>query len=371
MYYIFIPFACLVAVCLSRIIIPEIIHAAFKKRLFDVPDVRKLHTSAIPRLGGFSFAPVILFTLALTCALVYQYDTEETRLNIVAKLPEMMFFICGLVVLYLIGILDDMVGSRYRIKFTAQIIAAACIPLAGVWINNLYGLFGIYALTPWIGIPLTMFLTVLIINSINLIDGIDGLASGVSCVSLKILGAALIIQQSWMFATLAFITVGMLFPFFYYNVFGESEKHNKIFMGDTGSLILGYIQAFLAIEVLSLTPYTPPYNMLVIAFAALFLPAFDVFRVITVRLYNRKHIFMPDRGHIHHKLLSIGLTPRWVLATLIVVDVIFCWLNIWLCFYDANVTALILADIALWVGLNIIINRMISKRENSAVKSEE
>jgi UDP-N-acetylmuramyl pentapeptide phosphotransferase/UDP-N-acetylglucosamine-1-phosphate transferase len=365
MYYFFIPLSFIIAGCLARLIIPSIIRAAFKKRLFDVPDERKLHTSAIPRLGGFSFVPIILFTLAFVCALVCQYDTEVVGQKILSVFPETMFFICGLVVLYLIGILDDMVGARYRVKFSAQILASVCIPLSGIWIDSLYGLFGIYAIAPWIGIPLTMFIIVLVINSINLIDGIDGLASGLSCISLIIMGVILIMQQSWVFALLAFTTLGMLFPFFYYNVFGQTAKRSKIFMGDTGSLVLGYIQVFLAIQILA-SPPSFDYNMLVVTFSVLFIPVFDVFRVIVVRIGNRKHIFEADRNHIHHKFLKMGLGPQESLVILLAAHALLCSINILLATFDVNVTILVFANIFVWLLFNAGIDYITYHREKKA-----
>ncbi len=118
--------------------------------------------------------------------------------------PEFYFLVCGLTLLYLSGIKDDLVGLRYRSKFVVQIIAASLIPLSGLWINNLYGLFGIEELTPWLGIPFTILLTVFIVNAINLIDGIDGLASGLSSISLLTLGSLYLYYDQWIYAMLAF-----------------------------------------------------------------------------------------------------------------------------------------------------------------------
>jgi UDP-N-acetylmuramyl pentapeptide phosphotransferase/UDP-N-acetylglucosamine-1-phosphate transferase len=344
-------------------ILPQILRAAFMKRLFDIPDERKLHTSAIPRLGGFSFVPIILFTLAFICALVCRYDAEPVRQRILSVFPETMLFICGLVVLYLVGILDDMVGARYRVKFSAQIVAAICIALSGIWIDNLYGLFGIYALPPLAGIPLTMFVVVLVINAINLIDGIDGLASGLSGVSLFVLGVVLIMQQSWVFALLAFTTLGMLFTFFFYNVFGSTDRQRKIFMGDTGSLVLGYIQIFLAIQVLAFPSPQPFGNMFPVAFATLFLPVFDVFKVMVVRLAHKKHIFLADRNHIHHKLLRTGLSANRSMVLLVFCHAMFCVVDIWLSLYGIDLTILVLVNIVVWLILNTGVDYVIHLRE--------
>lgn len=217
---------------------------SFPKKLFDIPDERKVHSGIIPRLGGISFVPTILFSLAFTTGLRYLIGYEIAIDSLHFIVPEFYFLVCGLTLLYLSGIKDDLVGLRYRSKFVIQIIAASLIPLSGLWINNLYGLFGIEELTPWLGIPFTILLTVFIVNAINLIDGIDGLASGLSSISLLTLGSLYIYYDQWIYAMLAFSTLGVLLPFFYYNVFGNVDRCKKIFMGDTGSLTLGYILAF-------------------------------------------------------------------------------------------------------------------------------
>lgn len=153
-----------------------------------------------------------------------------------------------MILLYLTGIADDLMGVRYREKFLIQLICACFFPLSGLWINDFYGLFGIYLIPAWIGMPFTVLIVIFVTNAINLIDGIDGLASGLSSASLLVFGFLFIGKGLWAYSMLAFSTFGVLVPFFYYNVFGSAERARKIFMGDTGSLTLGYILSFLAIK---------------------------------------------------------------------------------------------------------------------------
>ena len=183
MAYLLTTLSLVLAILLSALIIPRILVVAYRKKLFDIPNERK-----VPRLGGISFVPTILFSLSFVTGLRYLigFEIAENRLHFI--IPEFFFLICGLTLLYLSGIKDDLVGLRYRTKFFIQILAASMFPLAGLWINNLYGLAGIHELSPYIGIPLTILMTVFIINAINLIDGIDGLASGLSIIALSVLG---------------------------------------------------------------------------------------------------------------------------------------------------------------------------------------
>ena len=230
------------AVILGRIIIPNILIISLRKRLFDEPNERKIHKRPVPRLGGVTFFPVILFSLSVFTAVRLVTGNGPVSVERAEMLLcEFLFLMGGLTLLYVLGIADDLVGVRYRKKFLVQIVSAAMFPLSGLYINNFYGLFGIYLIPVEVGIPLTMLLVVFITNAVNLIDGIDGLASGLSMVALVVFGVVFVHLQLWCYAMLAFVSVGVIIPFFSYNVFGNADMGRKIFMGDTGSLTLGFI----------------------------------------------------------------------------------------------------------------------------------
>lgn len=342
---------------LTFLILPRILVVAYRKRLFDLPDARKVHNQKIPRLGGISFAPSIVFALSFTTGLRYLFGYEVRQDLLGSIIPEFYFFICGLTLLYLTGVKDDLVGLRYRSKFLVQLIAACLIPLSGLWINNLYGIIGIHELSPWIGIPLTVLVIVFICNAMNLIDGIDGLASGLSSVSLIILGSLFLFNGMWGYALLAFTTLGVLIPFFYYNFFGKAECCKKIFMGDTGSLTLGYILSFLIIRFSAFDPSFLPYTRgaIIISFSTLLIPLFDVFRVMLIRLRTHKCLFQGDRNHIHHKFLSMGFTQHQTLVILLLIACLFSAINIVLVpVVDSNL--LIVIDVVLWVGGNMLVS---------------
>lgn len=363
MAYLLILLSLLISIGLSALIIPRILVVAYRKKLFDIPDERKTHSGIVPRLGGISFVPTILFALAFTTGMRYLigYEIPTDRLQFV--ISEFCFLVCGLTLLYLTGIKDDLIGLRYRSKFVIQIIAAILIPLSGLWINDLYGLFGIYELPPWLGIPFTILLTVFIVNAINLIDGIDGLASGLSSISLLTLGSLNLYYNQWIYAMLAFSTLGVLLPFFYYNVFGKVDRCKKIFMGDTGSLTLGYVLAFLAISYANNNPERGPYSegAIVIAFSTLIVPMFDVIRVILVRARTHQGLFDADRNHIHHKFLDMGFSSRKAMISILAMSLTFSCLNIILVpFINNNI--LFLADILIWIALNLWFDKIRDKR---------
>ena len=362
--------AFITAVILGRIIIPNILVISMRKRLFDEPDARKIHKRPIPRLGGVTFFPVIVFTLCTFTAIhlfkghfVYNIITLNTA-------REMLFLISGLTLLYIVGIADDLIGVRYRKKFVVQIISAAMFPIAGLYINSFYGLFGINEIDPIIGIPFTMLLVVFITNAINLIDGIDGLASGLSMVALVVFGVIFVHFQSWLYALLAFVSVGVIIPFFSYNVFGNADRGRKIFMGDTGSLTLGYILSFFVIRFCMHEPNSMMQvqgSPVLIAFSVLMVPCLDVVRVVLRRARNRKPLFLPDKTHIHHKFLAMGFSPRRALITIQIMSACFCAFTMGALDFMNN-TVIFIIDIATWTLLNVWFDKIINKKRSTTQK---
>ena len=353
MNVIFIMIAFGISTYIAWLIIPRILLISFRKKLFDIPDERKVHKHAIPRLGGVSFFPTILFSCCSVLVIRTLMGYGISTLSASCILPEFLVLICGMVLLYLTGIADDLVGVRYRQKFVIQIICACLFPAVGLWINDFYGLFGIDLLPAWFGIPFTILTIVFITNAINLIDGIDGLASGLSSVALLIFGFLYIEKGLWIYSMFAFSTFGVLVPFFYYNVFGSAEHARKIFMGDTGSLTLGYILSFLAIKYSQNTDFIPiTQGAFWIAFSTLIVPVFDVVRVVIVRIYHGKSPFEPDKNHIHHQFLAMGFTVRKSMLLILLISCVLSGLNI-LLMPNVNNTILLIGDIIVWIGLNL------------------
>ncbi len=357
------------AAIIAGFIIPQILLISFKKKLFDIPNERKVHNQAIPRLGGVSFFPTILFTIALVLGLRYKFGYTIPEFMAGYFVLESMFVICGLTLLYIVGIADDLIGVRYRKKFAVQILCGIFFPLSGLYINNLYGLFGIHEIPEYIAYPFTVLVVVFVTNAINLIDGIDGLASGLSSVSLVILGALFFYDRLWVYSMIAFATFGVLLPFFFYNVFGSAGKKRKIFMGDTGSLTLGYIISFLVIKYSMCNSDVMPYQpgAIVIAFSTLIIPMFDVVRVVCVRARQGKGLFTADRNHIHHKFLAMGFTPRKAMMTIIGMACLFSAVNIVLAQY-IDLTFIVCGDVVAWIVLQLWFNRI---RKIRSIKEEK
>lgn len=352
----------LISVSLGMVIIPRILVISHKKRLYDVPDARKVHTMPVPRLGGLSFFPVILMSMFLVIGFrLYFWDMDTSSLSF-NMLYEYLFLFVGMTLLYLVGVCDDLVGVGYRYKFAVQIAAAFLLVLSGNWFDSLGGLFGIYSVPAWMGMPFTVFIVVYITNAINLIDGIDGLASGLCCIALSVLSVIFFLRGQYVYALLAICTLGILMPFWCYNVFGNANRGHKLFMGDAGSLTLGYVISFLIIHMSVTNEVSPtlsnPY--MVIAFSTVLVPLLDVIRVVLHRLREHKNPFLPDKNHFHHKLLRTGMRVRVVMVTILGIAVSFIGLNAWLA-WQMNITFLLGINLILWSSLHLTINCFIAK----------
>ena len=359
---LFLLFAFLFAVSLGMVIIPRILVISHKKRLYDVPDARKVHTMPVPRLGGLSFFPVILMSMFLVIGFrLYFWDVNVSGLSF-NMLYEYLFLFVGMTLLYLVGVCDDLVGVGYRYKFAVQIAAAFLLVLSGNWFDSFGGLFGIYSVPVWVGVPFTVFIVVYITNAINLIDGIDGLASGLCCIALSVLSVIFFLRGQYVYALLAICTLGILMPFWCYNVFGNANRGHKLFMGDAGSLTLGYVISFLIIHMSVTNEVSPtlsnPY--MVIAFSTVLVPLLDVIRVVLHRLREHKNPFLPDKNHFHHKLLRTGMRVRVVMVTILGIAVSFIGLNAWLA-WQMNITFLLGINLILWSSLHLTINCFIAK----------
>jgi len=356
----------LIAGFMGRRIIPNILVISLRKRLFDMPNERKVHKRPIPRLGGVTFFPVILFVFCITTAYrvaMGHFPNEMFSTNITT---EMLCLFAGMTLLYIIGIADDLVGVRYLNKFRIQVLSSALFPLSGVYINNFYGLFGIHAVTPWIGIPLTMLLVVFITNAINLIDGIDGLASSICIVALSVFGVIFAMNEMWLYAQVALISVGALIPFFFYNLFGNAERGRKIFMGDTGSLTLGFILSFLVIKYcMFLGPETLQTDgaPIVVAFSILLVPCLDVIRVVLGRIRRKAHPFHPDKTHIHHKFMAMGFSPRNSLILIQAISTCFIVGTMLAIYLGVNANIVFWLDVIIWTALNAWFSKVINRKQ--------
>lgn len=357
-------FAFLVSAVLTAFIIPKIILISYRKKLFDYFDERKVHEGVVPRLGGVAFTPVITITLALVVGLLTLVMPSSFSVAFAVHSVHLALGLSALVILYMEGIADDLIGVCYKTKFLVQLICAVLVTCTGVWLNSLHGLLGVYALSPWVGIPLTVVLLVFIIDAINLIDGIDGLASGLSMIALFFLGCLFGYCGEWAYAVFAFATLGTLASFFVYNVFGSVEAGHKIFMGDSGSQTIGLIVGLLSVRFCMYDGGSIgniPYNPLVIVFSLLMVPCFDVIRVMIGRIQHHRNPFTPDKTHIHHKFLALGMNHRTAMISILFIASFFVLFNLGLA-QVVNINIIVLLDVVLWSLMHVWLSHTIRRR---------
>lgn len=359
-----------VSIFFAGIIIPQILNLAFKKQLFDKVDERKIHQGVVPRLGGLAFFPTILFSVSIVVGFnlkYYGWDIDHEGINTCMSL---IFLICAVLIMYMIGIADDILGVRYQVKFIFQLLAAVLIVISGDYIDDFFGFLWIHNLYDWIGWIITGFMVLYIVNAINLIDGIDGLASGLSVVAFVFYAIIFYNGGEMMYSLVACAAAGTLLPFFYYNVFGKTQNHKKIFMGDTGSLTIGIILAFCSIGNLYLggSEIAQVYNPVILGLSPLIIPLFDVVRVFINRISRHKNPFKPDKTHIHHRLLEMNLSQRVVLSVIVVWSMFYIIINMLLSHY-INPTYIIVIDIAIWIIVNVVISHYISRIKKLKISS--
>ncbi|EJX08490.1 undecaprenyl-phosphate alpha-N-acetylglucosaminyltransferase [gut metagenome] len=343
-----------VSALMAYLLMPWLLHFCNKRGLYDIPNSRKVHQNKIPRLGGVLFMPCALVGVA-TSVMVMMYLGVDLPLFTASA----FLILVGIFMIYLVGILDDVLGLPARLKFLIQFVTALFLPLCNLYINNLYGFLGIYEIPMYIGYPLTIFVCLLIVNSINLIDGIDGLASGLSLIALGAFTLIFFQLNAIKYALFPLGLMGAVSVFFYFNMFGKVEKSTKTFMGDTGSLILGYALSFFAIKMVMDNEHVLPYRegALMISYSLLLVPTFDLIRVALSRLKRGVSIFHADKTHIHHKFLAAGFSMHQTLAAIIGLQLGFCLLNFFLFSWDVSTTLIVLGDVVLFAVMQYLLTR--------------
>lgn len=304
-----------VAFAVTWYVIPSIVHTSMLKNLAAVSNGRTSHKNPTPTLGGIAIFAGFVFSTVLVAGTFFDM--------------ELMYLICGMAIILFIGIKDDILVVDPWKKLTGQIIASSIVIIfADIRIDNFYGLFEISQIPYLASIFLSAFVFLIIVNGINLIDGIDGLASGIGILVSSLFGSWFWLTGNHADAALCFALGGSLIAFFYFNVF---SKKNKLFLGDTGSLLTGFLLAIFSTRVLQLNQLANDSYFInsvpAVVSGILILPLFDTLRVFSIRILQGKSPFTADRQHIHHRILQLGFTHIQATALLLSVNVIFIALN--------------------------------------------
>lgn len=328
---------------------PVVVRIAKAKGLVVRPNKRMSHTGEVPNIGGLN----ICFSFILTY-LLFEYD----------QLSQSQFFLIGLFAIMAVGFIDDVLVLTPLTKLFGETLAGiALVGFADLRITHLHGIFGIEQISIIPSYAISLFILIAIINAVNLIDGIDGLASGLGILYCLFFAVyfGLAGETSW--SILGICMIGALAVFFIYNVFGLREK---IFMGDSGSLLLGYLLTAFVFRFCEINAYHEVPEWLhmnaapAVAICVLTIPIFDTIRVSLTRIKHHRSPFQPDKNHIHHLLLRTGLNHIQTTCVLLSVSVLFIGLAIlgrnW------NIWLLLFADFSLATGLTLVLWRVINNQ---------
>jgi UDP-N-acetylmuramyl pentapeptide phosphotransferase/UDP-N-acetylglucosamine-1-phosphate transferase len=284
------------ALCISAI--PRIIYISKKKKLLDQPDSdRKVHKEVIPNLGGVG----IFLGFSVIASLLINPE-EFTKFN---------YILAAAFILCITGIKDDLINVNPAKKLIAQIAASTIVVLlADIRLEHLHGFLGIYQMPYWLSFGISVIGYTFISNAFNLIDGIDGLAGSIAVICTFFLGFSFAVTNNYSPAIICFSLMGAIIGFLRFNY-----QPARIFMGDSGSLVIGFVIAVLSVVLTQRTQhftgnmlFHSPRGVLLGALSLLFIPVFDTFRVFGTRLMKGHSPFRADRTHLHHYLLDLGFS---------------------------------------------------------------
>ena len=290
------------AFVLTLIFIPPVIFMVKRFKLFDRPNARKEHTIPTPTFGGISIFAGMMVSLLFW----FQFNNH----------PSIITFFLSMILLFGVGIMDDLKDLAARYKLVIEVGFASLLAVSGIRITSFGGLFGVTELHIMAQYIITVVTIVGITNAFNLIDGIDGLAGGLGFMSLVTLGIFLTLSKDLNYAMIAFAMAGALLGFLYFNF-----NPARIFMGDTGSLVLGFVIAVLCVQLMKVnsahpTPLVP--NIYVFTLGIVMIPVFDTLRVFGTRIWNGRSPFSADKTHIHHLITNKGFSHAFAARTICV-----------------------------------------------------
>lgn len=299
---------------LALVLTPVVILLANKINALDLPGTRNIHSRPIPRIGG-----VAIFTSAISLVLSMLLLQNTIGAASRSILPKVIVLLCGSAFVFVVGLMDDIRGLPARIKLLAELAAAAAVCGAGARIASLNVADRLTLNLGWFAWPLTMLWIVGITNAVNLSDGLDGLAAGISAIACGVIAVFAVYSGHVVMAILMLALLGSLTGFLFFNF-----NPAKVFMGDCGSLFLGFTISAASVmcvakPALSGVEGSATFVGLALPVLALGIPIFDTLLSMLRRFLERRSLFSPDRSHFHHRLLDLGLAQRHVVVTIYLV----------------------------------------------------
>jgi len=335
----------------SFVLFPATIKVLRKYNLVDSPGGRKIHTEQTPAIGGVPIFLGVMLSIMMWLPLAY--------------IGEFKFVISALIITFILGLRDDLIDLKANQKLLGQIAAASLlIFFMDIRLRSMYGLFGIYDLPMWASFLISTFTFIVVTNAFNLIDGIDGLAGSVAILALLFFGSWFMLVGKVHYSFFCFAFAGSLLAFLNYN-----WAPSRIFMGDTGSLLIGFFIASSTIYFID-TNYQLPADSIFRfnAFVAsgvgiIIIPLYDTLRVFIKRVFSGKSPMVPDKNHVHHILLKLGMKHAGATVVLIMVNIVFIGIVVGLKdFSDRLVLPLI-------IGLSIVMGLFLDLLYKNRIKN--
>ena len=332
---------------------------AIERNLFDKANERSVHNGRVPRLGGLMFIPVLIFSVSFLSLLSSSSLSSYIGWLWDWHLPSSWFALqAGLLIVMIVGFRDDMIGMRYSYKFVGQLLAALILMLLG----KSYGLLSLLGVVytsdigvwiDYVQVILDLLFVLTLINAFNLIDGIDGLSSGLSIIAFICYTMLFIAQGERTSAILCLVMIAILLAFLRMNLLKQSVKRTKMFMGDTGSMTLGFMLATVVLMLPTSLDGGEHRVSLMPALAPLMIPLMDLVWVFTARIMAGHNPFLADKTHVHHRVMATGLSQRQTLVVLLVLSLIYVGLNAYLS--DLAPYLVLIIDLTLWGIFNGIL----------------
>ncbi|MBY0435692.1 MAG: undecaprenyl/decaprenyl-phosphate alpha-N-acetylglucosaminyl 1-phosphate transferase [Cyclobacteriaceae bacterium] len=332
---------------ISFLIVPVIIKYSLQANLVDTPGRRKIHKKETPSMGG-----IAIFIGCMVSAFVWMdFDSWYSIRYVLAALSVMFF----------VGLRDDTVPLKPYLKLLGQIVCAVIIVYADIRLVSFYGFLAIHDVPLVVSWGITIFTIIVVTNAYNLIDGLDGLAGTVSVLSLAVFGVWFFLIEDYIFSLLSFSMLGAILGFLYFN-----WEPSKIFMGDTGALVIGLFLSIMVIRFIHTNAYLPgfhPYRFkasIATGICIILVPLFDTLRIFILRVVQKKSPFKPDKSHIHHAIMRLGASHQ--LTTIILASLQATYILMAVALHNLGENYVLLIIFVLSVILSVTLDRMILKK---------
>ena len=312
-------------------------------------------------MGGLSLFPIMLISMCITMVLPHMLEMEELRQQVEPTTMRILQIIVGCAFLYIMGVKDDFHGTSSWNKFLVLFIVAAMFPASGLWINNLYGLFGIHAIPMWVGMPFTLLVALFLTELPCITDSPDGLTTGIGTLMAVLFLLLSIYGNHAMSTIIASATIGVTLPFTLCKKF--DKRWEKTLMGSSGNYMLGYILSYLAIGLTRQSGGRLPEEAIMVCIGITIVPVLDAVRVLKSRIVENRGILTPDKNQMQHRLIRTGLPEKFVSLTITLIILGFTLFNLVSAYYGMGKTVIFFIDIVLWTLCAFFIDWCIARHE--------